>query len=452
MRRPSLRGRLLLIVLAFVAVGLVVSNVIVLNSLRSDLMDRVDGRLRTLANIYSIAPPQSDQLINQTLGFDLVNNVDVLYVGTDGTVLQSAHRYSGPLTPVGRAFTAGNWRVLAAPRRSAPFGTVVVAASLDRVQATVNRLTLVCALTGVGVLVVLFGAGWFAVRRGLRPLRDIEKTAVAIAGGDLSRRVPVETAEHTEIGRLSAALNGMLAQLEAAFAARSESEERMRRFVADASHELRTPLFGIRGFTELYRMGGLRDPADVDRTMARIEHESDRLARLVEDLLLLDARPTLHPEPMDLRSLAADARQDLSALDPTRPVTLTGPGGVGPPGPAPVVADEERLRPVVTNLVGNAAAHTPAGTPVRIGVGTRDGQAVLEVADEGPGMSAEQAARVFDRFYRADESRHRDGVAGAGLGLSIAESLVKAQGGRIDLETTPGRGATFRIELPAVIG
>jgi two-component system OmpR family sensor kinase len=441
-RRLSLRVRLLLIVLAFVAVGLVISNVIVLHALRDDLMDRIDGQLRTLANIYSVAPPQSNQLINQTLGLDLVNNVDILYVGPDGTVLQSAHRYSGPLTPVGPAFTAGNWRVLATPRRAAPFGTVVVAASLDQVDATVDRLTLVCALTGAGVLVLLLGAGWFAVRRGLRPLRDIEETAVAIAGGDLSHRVPVQTDQHTEIGRLSGALNGMLAQLEA-------SEDRMRRFVADASHELRTPLFGIRGFTELYRMGGLREPADVERTMARIEQESDRLARLVEDLLLLDARPTLHPEPMDLRSLAADARQDLSALDPARPVTLTGPGGSGPPGPAPVVADEERLRPVVTNLVGNAAAHTPAGTPVRIGVGTRDGQSVLEVADEGPGMTAEQAARVFDRFYRADESRHGGGVGGAGLGLSIAESLVKAQGGRIELETAPGRGATFRILLPA---
>jgi signal transduction histidine kinase len=206
--------------MAFVAAGLVVSHVIVLNALRSTLIDRVDNQLGPLATIYSLAPVQSDDTIQQYLRLDLIG---------------------------GKPFMAGNWRLLAVPRRAVPSGTVVVAVTLDPVNATVDRLTLVCALTGVGVLTVLLVAGWFAVRRGLRPLRDIERTAVAIAGVDHSRRVPVDADEHTEIGRLSGALNGMLAQLETSLAARSESEPRMRRFVADASHELRPPAPGRSG-------------------------------------------------------------------------------------------------------------------------------------------------------------------------------------------------------------
>jgi len=202
---------------------------------------------------------------------------------------------------------------------------------------------------GVGLVAMLAVAGWFAVRAGLRPLRRIERTAAAIAGGDLTQRVPAGAGSGTEIGRLSTALNGMLGQVEAAFAARAASEARMRRFVADVSHELRTPLFGIKGFTELYRMGGVRGEAEVGLTMARIESES---ARLTEDLLLLarlDEGGTglpPHPAPMDLRTLAAGARRDLTALDPTRPVTVTGPRGRGPAGPALVSGDEARLRQV----------------------------------------------------------------------------------------------------------
>jgi two-component system OmpR family sensor kinase len=307
------------------------------------------------------------------------------------------------------------------------------------------------------MLVLLVAAGWFAIGAGLRPLRRIEATAAGIAAGDLTRRVPEVAAPRTEVGRLSAALNGMLGQIETAFAARARSEARMRRFVADVSHELRTPLFGIHGFTELYRMGGLPRRSDVDSTMDRIERESARLARLTEDLLLLarlddqsaSATPALQPAPMDLRTLAADAHRDLTALDPARPVSLTGPDGIPAAGSAPVLGDEARLRQVVSNLVGNAIAHTPSGTPVRIGVGTVGGEAVLEIADAGPGIAPEQAERVFDRFYRADDSRTRTGGAGAGLGLAIAQSLVEAHCGRIELVTAPGQGATFRMVLPA---
>jgi two-component system OmpR family sensor kinase len=330
---------------------------------------------------------------------------------------------------------------------------VVVAASLDEVSSTTDHLSNAFLLIG-GVVTALLGiAGWFAVRAGLRPLRQIEATAVQIAAGrPLSHRMP-EASPRTEAGRLSTALNSMLAQIESAFAARAASEEQMRRFVADASHELRTPLAGIRGFAELYRMGALPDEADVKRTMARIESESVRLGGLVEDLLTLvrmDEQRPVQLAPMDLRSLAVDALHDTTALDPSRPVSLTGPGGPGTaPGPAPVLGDESRLRQVVTNLVGNAVAHTPPGTPVRIGVGTVDAHGVLEVSDAGPGLTAPQAARVFERFYRVDASRSRQAGGGAGLGLSIAAALITAHRGHVDLTTAPGEGATFRIRIPS---
>jgi two-component system OmpR family sensor kinase len=245
----------------------------------------------------------------------------------------------------------------------------------------------------------------------------------------------------------------MLAQIESAVAARTRSEERLRRFVADASHELRTPLAGINGFAQLYRMGG----TEIGVAMDRIERESSRLTALVDDLLLLaqlDERGLeLQRQPMDLRTLAADGMHDLRALDPTRPVALTGLGANAEPAPAPVLGDEARLRQVVSNLVGNAIAHTPAGTPVRIGVGTRDGQAVLELSDEGPGLPSDQARQVFERFYRADTSRAREDLGdrggGAGLGLAIVWSLVTAHDGAVEVDTAPGAGATFRITFPA---
>jgi two-component system OmpR family sensor kinase len=355
------------------------------------------------------------------------------------------------------------WRVVVAP--AAPgrdtgtadeAASVVVAGSLAPVDTTIRRLGVWMLVIDSAVLVCLGVIAWFAVRAGLRPLRRIETTAAAIAGGDLSSRVPRPATTRTELGRLSVALNGMLDRIEAGDAARAAVNARMRAFIADASHELRTPLFGIKGFTELYRMGGMPERADVDAAMSRIEGEAGRLVRIVEDLLLLarldedaaaDAHPTLRLTPMDLRTLAADALHDLRALAPERPVTLTGPGG-GPPGGAPVLGDESRLRQVTSNLVGNVLAHTPPGTPVRIGVGTLGDRAVWELSDEGPGITAEQAAHIFDRFYRADTARGRTRAGGAGLGLSIVRSLVTAHRGRVDVDSAPGHGATFRVLLP----
>ncbi|MFJ6212037.1 sensor histidine kinase [Streptomyces sp. NPDC092296] len=489
MRRPtradlpplSLRTRLLALALALVAVGLAVSDTVVVGTVRVQLVDRLDQQL------YRFGEPLSHRAAErfpEAVGTGrspaasaarLPSQYAVQFLRADGSAQQVLRQPvaagdPGPRLPVltGRSLAdrlddpfevpgehgSGNWRVLVLPARNGGAGApaaVLVAAPLAEVDATVAKLRTGFLLIGGSVLLLIAVAGWFAVRAGLRPLRRIEQGAALIAAGELSHRMP-QASPRTEVGRLSAALNGMLTQIEAAFAARAESEARMRRFVADASHELRTPLAGIRGFAELYRMGALPAEADVKRTMARIENEAVRMGGLVEDLLTLarlDEQRPLEREPMDLRSLAADALHDFTALDPDRAVSLTGPGGRGAPQPAVVLGDEARLRQVVANLVGNAIAHTPAGTPVRIGVGMADGGGVLEVADQGPGLTEEQAARVFERFFRVDASRSRQQGGGAGLGLAIVGALVAAHDGAVELVTAPGAGALFRVRIPA---
>jgi two-component system OmpR family sensor kinase len=310
------------------------------------------------------------------------------------------------------------------------------------------------------------------VRASLRPLREVERAATRIAAGDLAHRVP-EADPRTEIGQLTGALNTMLGEIETAFAERAasaeaarhseetarrsedaarRSEERMRRFVADASHELRTPLTSIRGFAELYRHSSASGEVDVARLMMRIEDEAKRMGLLVEDLLMLarlDQQRPFQQVPVDLLALSSDAVHDARLLAPDRRIELH----LGATDPPPiVVGDEPRLRQVLANLVGNALRHTPAGTPVTVRVGSSangSGAAVaaVEVADEGPGMAEDEAARVFERFYRADPSRNRD-EGGSGLGLAIVSALVAAHGGRVQLRTKPGAGACFRVELP----
>lgn len=459
----SLRSRLLLVCMVLLTLGVVVTDAVAVTMLRQHLVDRVDSQLRLLGAVLSRVPIQATGQLPAEFrtSLDMISDVYVAELAPDGSVIRSAQTPGASAVPRlprldpaavrGRPFDVPGWRVIV-EQRPGDGNAVVVAARLSKVDSTVRRMWTISGLTFLAVLAVLAVLGWFAMRAGLKPLRRMEETAAAIAGGDLTHRVPDVAPPRTEVGRLASSLNGMLAQIERAFAAREQSEARMRALLSDVSHELRTPLFGIKGFTELYRMGGLPSREDVDRTMNHIEREATRLASLAEDLLLLatvDEQPdVLALTPMDLRTIAADLRADLQALDPSRPVSVTAPGGTGPPGRAPVVGDEARLRQVATNLVGNVIAHTPAGTPVRIGVGTVADEAILELADSGPGMDAETAARVFDRFYRSDPSRSRTAGSGAGLGLTIVRSLVTAQGGQVDVQTATGKGATFRIRLP----
>jgi two-component system OmpR family sensor kinase len=361
-------------------------------------------------------------------------------------------RAGQPFTVDAAGHGGHQWRVLARPLPDGS-GTVVVALSLDDVDDTVGQLLLITAVVSTAVLLLLAVGGYLVVRSSLRPLVEVEHTAEAIAAGDLARRVP-DRDPRTEVGRLGRSLNAMLGQIEAAFHARAQSEsaarrseERMRQFVADASHELRTPLASIRGFAELYRQGAVPRQSDVDRVMGRIEDEAVRMGLLVEDLLLLarvDAQRPLEYAPVDLLAVAADAVHDARAVAPERRIDLDLLPSDHPPV---VLGDDARLRQVAANLVSNALTHTPADAAVRVRVGTVGGSAVLEVADEGPGLAPEEAARVFERFYRADPSRTRSS-GGSGLGLSIVAALVAAHGGTADVETAPGRGAVFRVLLP----
>jgi two-component system, OmpR family, sensor kinase len=281
----------------------------------------------------------------------------------------------------------------------------------------------------------------------------VERTAAAIAAGELERRVP-QRDPRTEVGRLSLALNGMLAQIQRAMASSEqsaelarESEERMRRFIGDASHDLRTPLTTIRGYAELYRQGAARD---TDMLMGRIESEAGRMGLLVEDLLLLarlDEQRPLDQRRVDLLALASDAVHDAQTVAPTRQIRMEVFDG---PGTPEVLGDEARLRQVFSNLMSNAVQHTPESAGITVRVGTDADSAVLEVCDEGPGMNAEDAQRVFERFYRADSSRTR-ASGGFGLGLSIVDSLVDAHGGAVSVDTAPGRGCRFRVSLPRIV-
>lgn len=473
--RQPLRTQLTLVFAVLLLAGMALSGVTALTLLSRSLVGQLDAQLTGAAPRLLEAASGGFRGMNRSER-ELPSDYHVVITDAEGEVLQtysaSGSETTTPAIPAltvqevvdldGEAFTvssdgAGRWRVLALPLGTQGsrtlVGSVAVALPMTSADATLTQMRQ--ALVAIAVTVVALGVvvGSWGVRRSLRPLREIEHTAAAIAAGDLSRRVP-DRPMSTEVGRLAGALNGMLAQIEQAFAARTASEQRMRQFVADASHELRTPLATIRGYGELYRMGALTEPGDVDRTVRRIEDSATRMGTLVEDLLhlaRLDEGRAQRRELVDLAVLAADAAADLRALDPTRRVRLEPLTPDETMAGAVTVGDEDRLRQVVANLVGNVVQHTAPGTPVELAVGRTGGAApevALEVRDHGPGIDPEHAPRVFERFYRVDASRGRDS-GGAGLGMAIVEAIVTAHDGRVELTATPGGGTTVRVLLPA---
>jgi two-component system OmpR family sensor kinase len=342
-----------------------------------------------------------------------------------------------------------SWRVLV---RTLPGGRhAVIAFSLDNLNSTVTRLEIADAVAGAVAIALLAGIGLPLVRISLSPLAKIGDTAAAIAAGDLSRRID-HPPRSTEVGRLAESLNTMLARIEAAYRAREEgearaldSEDRMRRFVADASHELRTPLTSVRGLAEFsLQQGADASSAELLRLMTLIQTEATRMGRLVDDLLMLaqfDQDRPLERHPVDLSSIAARAVLAARLIQPGRPLSLRADV------PVIVEGDAERLRQVLDNLIGNALQHTPRGSAVTVTVQEQAGQAQLTVADRGPGLTADQASHVFERFYRTDRTRTR-ARGGSGLGLSIAAALAAAHAGTITVDTQPGRGAAFQVRLP----
>lgn len=456
--RLPLRTRLVAGTVLLVAIGLVVAGVAATSELRNYQLDRVDEQLAQAARSPAVRsdsgpgrpPARLPGELYRVLLDDAGNVIASSAAAQDAApqipamIPDDAHeRGLAPFTVDG---TDGGdqWRVIAVPlQQGTASGTLLLASDLGEVDATVRRLVRLQVAIGVAVLAGITGLGFLLVRSSLRGLVEVEEAAAAVAAGQLDRRVPARD-PRTEIGSLATSFNRMVTDVQSAFAARTASEERLRRFVADASHELRTPLTSIRGFAELHRQGAVSDPDDVVRLLRRIEDEAKRMGLLVEDLLTLarldQQRPLLF-QPVDITGLAADAVHDAQAVQPDRLIALDVAA------PVVVRGDEARLRQVLANLLANATQHTPATAPVRISVRSGSGIAVVEVSDEGPGMTPEVAGRVFERFYRADVSRTR-ASGGTGLGLSIVASLVHAHGGKVELDTAPGRGATFRVTLP----
>ncbi|BCB81739.1 HAMP domain-containing sensor histidine kinase [Phytohabitans flavus] len=502
-RRVPLRVKLVTSVLVLVGAALLVISIGSAFALRSYLIDKVDSELNALTEAAE-ASLMSGQKVLVGITTDVVvvtaTPQGVEWPTVDPRLIKAnqlprlPESYAGFQDRVGEPYTVKasdqrvRWRVQIS---QLPSGQVMaVAQSLVDVDEAVTRLIWVDALVGGAVLILLATIGAAIVRSSLGPLNEIERTAAAIAGGDLTRRVPDpepgEEEPQTELGRLSRALNAMLAQIEAAFTARADSEsaaraaesaardaafaaqaseararrseERMRQFVADASHELRTPLTTIRGFAELYRQGAASSPEEVARLVRRIEDEASRMGLLVEDLLLLarlDRERPVELAPVELPVLAADAVQAARAMAPDREIHLEVASGAGP---LVVLGDDARLRQVIGNLMTNALTHTPSDASVTLRLladkrGDGEAEAVIEVADTGPGLSHEQAERVFERFYRADAARTRraDGAPGSGLGLAIVAALVAAHSGTVEVDSTPGKGATFRVRLPLAL-
>jgi two-component system OmpR family sensor kinase len=327
---------------------------------------------------------------------------------------------------------------------------LILAVPLDDTRATLRRLfNIELAVTATALLVAV-ALGWWLVRVGLRPLADVETTAGAIAEGDFDRRVPGEDAT-TEVGRLARALNTMLERIQAAFQERDateaelrRSEARLRRFVADASHELRTPVAAVAAYAELFERGASDRPVDLARVMSGIRVETSRMGELVDDLLLLarldEGRP-LAQEPVELVAVAAQAVDAAVAVGPRWPVRLEADR------PVEVLGDAARLRQVLDNLLGNVRAHTPEGTSAVVRVTQDTDGARVQVSDDGPGMTFDEAAHVFERFYRVDQSRSRQ-HGGAGLGLAIVAAIIQAHGGEVTATSEPGAGATFVVRLP----
>jgi two-component system, OmpR family, sensor kinase len=447
--RISLRTRLLVGVIVLAGVGLVAADVATYSALSSYLVDQVDNTLNQVQFSPSAQVPGDCAQVRRLdgSGSSALNCVPAFRGYEQPPPPKLPAHVSLPAhanTPDGDRvsyFTvsalsgSGRYRVRASEEVENPGYLLLIAQPLTSEDNTLHRLFLIELLVTAVILAALAGIALWIIRVSLRPLRRIEETADAITAGDLSQRVEYADPQ-TEVGRVGSALNTMLDRIEA-------SDRRLRRFIADASHELRTPLAAVRAYAELFDRGAATRPEDLERSMSGITRESERMSLLVDDLLLLarldEGRP-LERKPVDLAAVVGEAVDAARVVEPDRPIEVSVE-------PATVTGDEARLRQVLDNLLANARAYTPAGSPVSVALTRADGQVQLSVADRGPGLTEEQASRVFERFYRTDASRAR-ASGGAGLGLSIVAAVIEAHGGTAEATPTPGGGATFVITLP----
>jgi two-component system OmpR family sensor kinase len=458
--RWSLRSRLLAGLIAITAAFLVVMGVvstIVLQNLEQDQF------LTDLARTAEDTPARIEQAVNG-YGAAYYNVASGTATSWDVPPYSSASRelaaWLGQLRTPMLNFQAGRapatfevampgYPVLTATFKPAPVRSallppgeniIVVGRPSSAVGSQVRGFVLAEVLTGAVLIALLAVGGRWLIVRGLAPLDTMASTADLITSqGDLTARMP-DPGDHAEAGRLAAAINTMLDRIQQAFGARWHSEQKVRQFAADASHELRTPLTTIMGYAELYRQGALGE-AELPNAMRRIEQESERMSSLVAELLelaRLDRTSSLDLTDTDLAELVRDAAADARAVEPARPVSAQAPASFL------VVADEPRLRQVLANLLGNVREHTPPDTAVAVRLSRAGEGALIEVADAGPGMTEDEAARAFDRFYRGAHGTR----AGSGLGLSIVQAIAAAHGGHAMLRSAPGAGTAVQVWIP----
>lgn len=474
----SLRTRLLVGVLLLSALGFAASDFVAQSAMQKFLLKQVDDQLISVADGALLRvdragiqddgdgdtpdPTHTSKASKESPLRSVPSSVSITlldpfgnYVGgvggdlnaqkiTDyvlGTLPASAAKYGN--RPFTLQVPGSDFRVLARVLPSA-MGSVFVAQSLSGVDETANRLSFIFVFIGLIALLLIAVASRIVIKIGLRPLANVEDVAAQIADGDLSARLP-DAKPDTEVGRLVSSLNAMLSRIEESFAARTESESRLRRFVADASHELRTPLTAIRGFAELHRQGAVQGEAATAELVGRIENESVRMGALVEDLLTLarlDQSREITNEPVDLVDLVSEAVESARAAGPNHPIS------VDLPAEAFVLGDSRKIHQVVANLLANARIHTPAGTPIAVSIASDDDGTTISISDSGPGLSEADQERIFERFYRADPSRNRAKEEGSGLGLSIVDAVMQAHGGRVGVSSKLGEGATFTVFFP----
>jgi two-component system OmpR family sensor kinase len=469
----SLRTKITGVTTLLLTMGLLVTGVGTMTMLKPALIGQLDAQIQVMsADISRVvnasddssglsqAPNEYYYVVLDATGSRLEENwldksLNVRPVVPASLTLSKTQELSGSVFDMMSRDSRVRYHAVAVPVKfansSESFGTVVVALAttgVDRLMATYLSIFL-----GFGIGVVIIGAllTRLLVTTTFSPLRRVEKTAAAIADGDFSQRLPWST-PNTEVGRVTRALNTMLGRIDRAFADRARTIDQMRRFVGDASHELRTPLVSVRGYAELYRMGALKNKKDVAQAMDRIEREAIRMGILVDDLLALarldEARP-LELADIDLVVLAADAALDARAFDPDREVTVLTIDSAETPTALVITAEDNKIRQVITNLMGNALRFTDPGSPLEIAVGRDEsGNGLIDVIDHGDGIPPQVREKIFERFWRADSSRARE-TGGSGLGLAIVASIVAAHEGSITVDETPGGGATFRVCLPA---
>jgi two-component system OmpR family sensor kinase len=469
----SLRNRLILASVVLASFAIIASDFAANAALRTYLISQVDDQLINISNTSlnrldraGIAPLEADdknspfKILEPLRGVPTATSITLLDI--DGNLIGQVGGELG-----GKNFAVTGLKIAEVSQyKNRPFtiegrdgepdiralaqmlptgmGSVIVADSLEKVDKTLSQLRFLFLILGLIALIAIAMAARWIIALGLKPLEAVEDTAEAIAAGDLSARLPAAKPD-TEVGRLTTSLNTMLARIEESFTARLESENKLRRFVADASHELRTPLTAIRGFAELHRQGAVVGEEKTKELINRIEKESVRMSSLVEDLLLLarlDQSRELAKEPVDLNTLITEAVASARAAGPNHPIEIKLEASE-----IFVLGDSQRIHQVIANLLANARAHTPNGTQISITAMQGVSETTIAVSDKGPGLSKADQNRIFERFYRADPSRVRNSGEGSGLGLSIVDAVMKAHGGYVTVKSEVGQGATFTLHF-----